>query len=492
MNTLYTKLSLALALLLIAVGIVYGVISLSATQRHLEAVSQTLNRKLARTLVADRNLVREGRIDEEAIKKLFHEYMQINPGIEIYLLGTEGEIMSFSADPKKVVRDRVSLAPIERFLTTDAIPVLGDDPRNRDLQKAFSVTPIPSSQNVEGYLYVVLRGEAFDVATQAFRESYFVRLSLYAIGISLFVALLAGLLVFWRMTRRVRRLSSSMGRFLVQEAGSANSTALFTDDATGDEIDLLERAFELMSARIKEQIQLLKSQDTQRREMVANVSHDLRTPLASMNGYLETLKLKQRDLSDATKQEYLEVALRYGRQLAKLVEDLFELAKLEAMDQQPDLEPCSIPDLIQDVVQKLGLKANARGVTIKADAPKDLPLACVDIRLIERLLENIIVNAVDHNPRGTQISVSAQGGNGGVDVVVRDNGKGIREGDMPHLFERFYRGKEPDAYGQEGHAGLGLAIAKQILALHAQTLSVESRPGRGTAIAFTLPGVQSK
>ncbi len=470
-----------------AVGIVYGVISLSLTQRHLDAVNQTLNRELARTLVADRNLVREGRIDEDAIKNLFHEYMQINPSIEIYLLGRQGEIISFSADPNKVLRDRVSLAPIEEFLSTKDTPILGDDPKNLDLKKAFSVTPIPSIDDIEGYLYVVLHGEAFDVAAQAFRDSYFVRLSLYAIGISLFVALLAGMVVFWRMTRRVRELSQSMGRFLVHEAGSGNGDVPFEDDNAGDEIDLLERAFALMSARIAEQIRLLTQQDMQRREMVANVSHDLRTPLASMNGYLETLKLKQRELSATTKQEYLDVALRYGRQLAKLVEDLFELAKLEAVDQQLHLETCSIPDLIQDVLQKLSLKAEARGISIHADFPKDLPLVHVDIRLIERLLENIIVNAVDHNPRGTQIRVTAQGRDGLVKLVVSDNGKGIDKDDMPHLFERFYRGQGTRRRSEGGHAGLGLAIAKQIVALHAQTLSVTSKPGEGTTIAFDLP-----
>lgn len=157
-RTLYARLATGLFVLLVAVGLLYAFIGSAALRHYQETLSQALNRDLARDLVSDRDLVNEGRLNEAALKETFDLYMTINPGIEIYLLDRAGTILSYSADPDKIVRNRVSLPPIRRFLDDAAsYPVLGDDPRSHDRQKVFSVTPVPSTERPEGYLYVVLR-----------------------------------------------------------------------------------------------------------------------------------------------------------------------------------------------------------------------------------------------------------------------------------------------------------------------------------------------
>ena len=159
-KTLYTRLALGLFLLLVAVGILYAFVSIYTLKQINASLNQELNRDLARHLVADRNLVDEGRLDRQALGELFDLYMTINPSIEIYLLDRQGTIMAYSADPAKIKRNQVSLAPIHTLLADmNEYPVLGDDPRSHDRQKVFSVTPVPSADNPEGYLYVVLRGE---------------------------------------------------------------------------------------------------------------------------------------------------------------------------------------------------------------------------------------------------------------------------------------------------------------------------------------------
>ena len=483
-KSLYAKLSLALALLLIAVGIIYAIVSLSVTQRHLDAINQTLNRDLARNLVADRNLVRQGELDDVALKQTFHDYMQINPNIEIYLLDPTGRIISFSADPDKVIRERVSMDPIQAFLDHDNEPVLGDDPRSLERRKAFSVTPVPSADNIDGYLYVVLRGEAFDVVARALRESYLLGLSLYAIVTSLIVALLAGLVIFWMMTRRLRRLSDAMEQFRGLNFAADHSKLAISASPNGDEIDRLGHTFVLMSTKIADQIELLRSQDASRREMVANISHDLRTPLASMNGYLETMKLKAKELGEAETQEYLDVALKYGHQLARLVEDLFELTKLDTIDQKLNKEPFSISDLVQDVLQKLWIQAEDKEIKVNTVIEGDMPLAYADIRLVERVLENVLVNAMHHTPRGTEVEIKVSKREDCVRVEINDNGAGIEESDIPHIFERFFQGNTSKAHGE--HAGLGLAIAKRIMELHGHDISVHSAPGAGATFTFEL------
>ncbi len=485
LRSLYAKLSLALVVVLIAVGLIYAVVGLYTMRRHLDQVSQTFNRNLAQTLVTENNLVRGGQIDETALKDTFMYFMEINPSIEVYLLDSKGNILSYSAEPGQVVRSSVSLDPIKAFFKADqSYPVLGDDPRNLERQKAFSVAAIPSLQDTQSYLYVVLRGEAVDSVEQALADRYFVRLSTYAVAISLVFGLIAGLLLFWFMTRRVRRLADAMNQF-----HQSDFTHSINDDLAvqkqRDEIDQLQNTFALMSQRIVDQFQKLKDSDKERREMVTNISHDLRTPLASMNGYLETLKIKADSLPEKERQEYLNIALRYGQHLAILVDALFDLGKFDSVQVEPNLESFSIRDLIQDVIQKFQLRKEQKELRLVADIPTQVPLVLADIALIERVLDNIVVNAIEYTPAGGSISIQVRTTNGKVIVAIRDQGKGIAKEELPYVFDRFYRGD--DVSEDATHAGLGLAIAKRILDLHGSTITVNSEPGQGTAFEFDLP-----
>ncbi|MEA3278117.1 MAG: ATP-binding protein [Pseudomonadota bacterium] len=484
--TLYARLSLALAGLLILVGVLFAVLTISATRDYLQEVNQRFNRDLARNLVADRNLVQEGTLDKDALKETFHHYMVVNPSIEIYLLDLDGRILAYSADPGKVKRHSVSLGPIGRFLDgVDAYPLLGDDPRSHDLRKAFSATPIPSATAPEGYLYVILRGEAFDSVDALIQESYFLRLSGWAVTVSLVLGLFLGLVLFRLLTRRIERLGRTMEAFR-----RSNFTTLvqYRDDSprrTDDEIDRLGLTFEAMARRIIDQIQALTEKDAMRRELVAQVSHDLRTPLASLHGYLETLRMKESSLQSAERSEYLDIALGHSERLRRLVEDLFDLAKLDAKDTRPAVEPVAIAELAQDVVQQFRLAAQSKGICLELERTDELPFVQADIGLIERVLENLIDNAIRHTPRSGRIRVSTRLQGTTVSVQVHDTGSGIPPEDLPRIFDRFFQVSERN--GDNHHAGLGLAIAKRILDLHDSHIGVVSTPGAGTTFTFALP-----
>jgi two-component system OmpR family sensor kinase len=485
-RTLYARLSISLAALLVVVGILFAVLTISASRNYLQEVNQRFNRDLARDLVADRNLVQQGKLNEAALKETFREYMVINPSLEIYLLERDGRILAYSADPGKVKRRSVSLDPIRRFLRGEhEFPLLGDDPRSHDRRKAFSVTPVPSAEAPEGYLYVILRGEAFDSVDGLLRQSYFLRLSGVAVGVSLALGLVLGLILFRLLTRRVERLGRVMETFRASDFTTLVGYPSRGDPANDDEIDRLGRTFEAMGQRIIDQIQALTAKDTLRRELVAQVSHDLRTPLASLHGYLETLRMKEDRLQAAQRAEFLDVALRHSERLRRLVEDLFELAKLDAMDAHPRVEPLSLAELAQDVIQKFRLAAQAKGVRLSLEGARDPPFAKADIGLIERVLENLIDNAIRHTPEDGRISVSTRVQGRTVTVCVSDTGRGIPPEDLPRVFDCFFQGS---AGGRgEGHAGLGLAIAKRIIELHESGLRVFSELGAGTTFSFSLP-----
>jgi signal transduction histidine kinase len=251
-----------------------------------------------------------------------------------------------------------------------------------------------------------------------------------------------------------------------------------------DEIDLLGRQFNVMAEKINTQVHELKKMDSIRREMVANVSHDLRTPLTTMRGYLETLLLKNNELSEEEKKQYLETALKHSQHLGKLVEELFELARLDSCESVVYSEPFSMCELVQDVAQMYQLRAQQKAIQLDIDMNLESPLVYGDIAMMQRVMKNLLENGRQHTPEGGRILISVDVDSGRVVVQVVDSGSGIPAEDIPRIFERFYQ-QNINRSGNE-HAGLGLAIVKRILELHGSVIKVRSEMNHGTTFSFHM------
>jgi signal transduction histidine kinase len=486
-KSLYTKLAIVLLLLFCLLGVTILIVTQFASDMYQQEVVQKLNRDLAKQIVAQKILMENNRISEKGLKDVFNMLMVVNPSIEIYLLNPAGKILAFSAPPGKVKLDRVDLVPIKKWFGNDIVyPLNGDDPRNPARKKVFSVARIPEQGQLQAYLYIILGGEIFDSIAQKLRGSYIMQLSAWWIMASLLFALITGLLLFAYLTRRLKRLAIAMDSFDMTQTTSRLQSIHRQDRQHGDEIDRLALTFKQLVDRIQIQMENLKQADKLRRELVANVSHDLRTPLATLQGYIETLLLKNKRLSDKDRQHHLEIAIQHCQRLSNLVDELFELAKLDSSEIQVQCEPFNINELAHDVVQKFNLSAEERQITIQIDHNQHLPFANADIAMIERVIENLLDNAVRHTSPGGSIRLTFSSQNGDISVCVSDTGCGIPEEDLPHIFDRFYhRARTQDS--KAGYSGLGLAIAKRILELHHKSIIVESTAGSGTAFTFFLP-----
>jgi two-component system, OmpR family, sensor kinase len=231
-------------------------------------------------------------------------------------------------------------------------------------------------------------------------------------------------------------------------------------------------------------VNVLKQTDASRRELVANVSHDLRTPLATLHGYLETLLIKEGRLTAAEQRSFLDIAVRQSERLRRRVEELFELAKLDANYDQVDRELFSLAELVQDVSQKFALLVDGKGIALHTQLQKDVPFIQADIALIERALENLLQNALRFTPEHGSITIALTYDGTAVTVRVQDTGCGIPSEHLPHIFDRFYRA---DQERRGDGAGLGLAITKRIVELHGGSIEATSTPNIGTSISFRLP-----
>ncbi len=485
-RTLYARLAITLALTLGLVGLMYALFIFTAVQKNIQHADQSLNRDLAKTLLAERNLVRENELDEQALKETFRIYMDVNPSIEIYLIDLDGKILAYSADPNRVQRTHVELKPIHAFLKKDAMfPILGDDPRATDRQKVFSVTPIPSAKNANGYLYVILRGEQYDKVEQFARDKELLSLSGWVIAIALTISLLIGLLVFYPLTRRLRRLSEQVDA--LRKSGFTTLPAIPVS-AGGDELNQLESNIHLMAKQIVQQLQHISEQDAQRRNLFASLSHDIRTPLATLHGYLETLQIKADELKPETREQYLARAIQFSNRLKLLVDELFEMAKLDAIQTATQGEPFSLPELVQDILQQFEAPAQHIGVQLNMQGDMEIPFVDGDIGLIQRVFENLVSNALRHVNSGDSITINLRALNHQIEVQVSDTGCGIDNKYFDKIFEPFYQVDNSHRGGE--HSGLGLAIVRRILELHASDIRVSSEQGQGTTFSFALKVVQ--
>ncbi len=360
-KALYCKLAAVLLGLFCLVGVLYTLLTLYTTRMYFQEVNQKLNRTLAQNLVSEKILMEDGRVNEKGFQDIFHMLMVVNPNIEVYLLDPKGSIIAFSAPPGKVKRQMVSMESLKSFLNkTNPLPILGDDPRALKRKKVFSAAPIFLKSQIRGYLYVILGGEEFDTVLEMLQGSYILRLSIWVAAGGLLFALLAGLLLFFRMTLPLRQLTTDMEIFRQRNFSESPDFLSRLRDRSRDEIDRLGSIFTQMAERIIHQIKELRNTDSLRREFVANITHDLRTPLTSLQGYIETLLLKEGELTPEEQRDYLTIAIKRSNQLGNLVSELFELAKLDSLDVQIHMESFSLGELIQDIVQKFQLVAEKK------------------------------------------------------------------------------------------------------------------------------------
>ncbi len=243
------------------------------------------------------------------------------------------------------------------------LPIVGDDPRNPDRRNIFSAAPIVRDGVLEGYLYIVLAGEQFVSAAGLLRGSYILKAGAWAVVGAILVTLIGALLLSRHLTRRLTDLNRDMTAFRALSLDNPQPPGTASDFPDMDEVDQLRCTFDAMAERIRDQIAELEDQDRLRREMVANVSHDLRTPLDPPPGLHRNRPAQGGELSRRKNGGSISRSLSAtANDLGRLVTDLFELAKLEALNEPVERERLPIGELVQDVAQKFSLNARDRGV----------------------------------------------------------------------------------------------------------------------------------
>lgn len=493
---LHTRLSLALVALLLPVGASVLWMTDRNARHYFAEFTQRANAPIAMYMAERSALLADGRLDRAALAELAEQVTASNPSVEVYVLDTDGAVVAQASDANRIRQPHVGLAPIRRFLAADGpdalpAPLLGDDPLDSDRPRPFSVHPLQHDGRILGYVYAVIGGERHTSLLQAVRGSRTLTQAGIMLAIVLGVTALGGSLAFVTLTRRLnflmRRANEQIAHW--QPAPGEPSSAR---TGVGDDIDRLGTAYDLMATRLRQHVDALARQASDRRELIADISHDLRTPLTTLQGYLETVQLRQGALPDDVRR-HIDTAARHATRLERLIGELFELATLDAGDRELVIERFSLLELAHDVAQDVAVTSRQRRIRLAVSPRRcnDGRLdAAADIALVQRVLDNLIDNALRHVHDGGCIELDVARVGDRLQVTVRDDGAGMSAQRLSRLFEpRLRQDARRDARSgteDRDRAGLGLAIVRGIVALHGGRILVDSAPGRGSEFRFDV------
>jgi len=485
---LIKKLWLAFITLVLWMGVSYILITGYLANKYSQETTQRLNADVANHVIDEKfkdasPFLQDGSVNKPLFGDLMHDMMAVNRGIEVYLLDDKGTILySVVLDHEAGAPTKsVSLAPITDFIDGKGNKfVLGDDPINPGQRKIFSAAPYTAGEK-EGFIYIILAGKQFQQVSSNLLGQYFTKLGLGATALTMLFAALIGLLSIWFLTKNLRVITKNVRNF---QEGDLNARI---ENPEKSDISILANSFNEMADTIVGNMDKMKSVDLLRRELIANVSHDLRTPLAILKGYIETLQMKRDSLTEAEKQEYLQITHDNVDKLSNLINQLFEYSKLEAEQVVPVKEPFSITELSHDLIAKFKVLAEKKQIELTLDNPNENCMVFADVSLVERALKNLIENAIKYTNSKGKVTLSLQKQRNNISINISDTGVGIPISEQPFVFDRY---KQVNESAKKRGQGLGLAIVKKIMDLHGTTITVLSKPSEGSSFIFNLPAYQ--
>jgi signal transduction histidine kinase len=422
-----------------------------------EASTELLNKDVAAHIAKFTSPFKDSGINLQKADSVFYDAMVLSPSAEVYFLDTYGKVIAYHADEKEIRQWMVPVAPIKKLISAEGKQFIKNaDPRDKGANRIFSAAEVWNGNKKLGYIYVIL-GSNTNVS-QMLYTSYF---GGFLIKVVLVIILLTILFTFFY----IKRLQRSFDRLLLvlERFQNGDLKARFPDNVN-DELLPVTKAFNKMADMLAFNIDRLTKSEKERKDFVANISHDLRTPLSVARGYTETLLMKgEEQVVKEQREEFLQLVYRKIRQVESMVNQLFELSKMEAVTFTPHKEPFVFSEILQEIVYDAAADAAEKKVRLDCSTCEDASLICADIRMMERVIQNLVVNAIKYTAPGGWVHSAIERENGLLKFSIQNSAPAINE----QMQAWFNDNIETDLLiKRPSNTGIGLVIVKKILQLH--------------------------
>lgn len=483
-NKLIKKIKCAFFIIILIIGGVYICTTFFLLKQFYSQTTQQLNANVATHLVdekfkKDSPFLENGEVNKSLFDDLMHDMMAVNRAIEVYLLNKKGEIV-YSVVLEHPENDKniksVDLEPIKKFISNNRSYVLGDDPRNKENKKIFSAAYFEKN-GYSGYIYIVLASQKYEQVCEKLFTKFFLDLGVQSTLITMLFAVIVGWLSIWFLTGNLRSIIYHVNKF---KEGDLSSRI---PNAANSDLSILALTYNSMAETIALNIEHINEVNKFRKEFIADVAHDLRTPLTAIKGYVETLNRKE-DITIKDRFLFMSIIEKSASHLGNMINELFEHTKFEAKKVEIKKDFFSITNLVFDLQKRYSLLSQTKEIELFVEVDHSIKPVYADILLIERAIQNVIENAIKFTPENGKITIKLiNENNKGVLLKIIDTGEGICKLKQDYILESH---TQSSTINRNNGIGLGLSIVKKIMELHQTELKISSEINQGTCFEFIL------
>lgn len=479
---IFGRIAILVISLITVLGALFIVITYFAITHYHQASTQLLNKDVAAHIAEFTSPFDNDGINKQKADSVFHDAMVLSPSAEVYFLDTAGSVIAFHAPQKDIKLWAVPLANIHKYIAARGQEyVKAADPKDPAQPKIFSAAEVYGKAKKLGYIYVVLGSKSSENIISTLLDSHIGSLAIQAFAAIIILSLIISIFYLTRIRKSFNRMIDVLQRF---EGGDYTARFQISDR---DDLAPVTNAFNKMADLLSSTITSLTRSEKERKDFIAIISHDLRTPLSIARGYAETV-LMERDgkrISDEQRQEYIQLILQKIHQVETMVKQLFELSRIEAPEFKPHKEPFVLSEIVQEIINTFQLTAAEKGISLRCTQCQYHVWVHADIGMMERVVQNLINNAIKNTPAGGTIQISIILDNQNLVFSIANTGNPLPE-DLLQWINNF-KANAGSVNKRPAKLGLGLLIVQKILLLHNASLEAYTHEGSRNIFIFPIP-----
>ncbi len=478
--TIFRRISILFFTLITVLCLLFMTISYFLTTNFHQASTQLLNKDVAAHIAEFTSPFEKHGINRAKADSVFKNAMVLSPSAEVYFLDITGKVIAFHAPKKEIRLWTIPLKNIKKLIASKGeIYIKSPDPKDISDPKIFSAAEVKSKSGNLGFIYVILASNKN--VTEMLYLSYISKLLVMAFCVIIVLSIVFSFIYLNQLQRSFNRMIGVLEKF---QNGDLQARFEIKDD---DELAPVTQAFNKMADMLSDNINRLTRSVKERKDFIINISHDLKTPLAVARGYTESLSIKNvnHELSKSEQEEYVQIILDKIQQVDIMVNQLFELSKMDSVEFKPAKEPFVLSEIVQETVNNFQLNALQKRVILKCTQCQYHVWVNADVSLMERAVQNLINNAVDNTDEHESIQVSMEVADNELRFKLQYTGNLL-----PQELLQWLNNSREESTLQANFittSGIRFLIAKKILQLHGSSLKAYTDNNTSNIFTFSIP-----